>query len=338
LDWLLVISKTPYRISLFGGGTDYPAWFQDHGGSVISFAINKYCYLTVRHLPPFFAHKYRFVYSKIEDCKSIDEIKHPAIKGVLQHLGWNNGIEVHHDGDLPARSGIGSSSSFTVGLLHALRALNGLISSKYDLAQNSLFIEQEIIKEPVGSQDQIIAAYGGFNRIQFHQDGSFNVESLNLTTEKIKFFESNVLLVFTGISRYSSEASTATIANMKNTESHLLKISELADAAHKLIIQVKAPEILFDGIGQMLNESWARKRELAKGVSNEIINSMYAVALKAGAKGGKLLGAGGGGFMMFWAKPEYHAGILSALGPVVHVPIHIDNMGSRIALYQPEGI
>jgi len=338
LDLTVVISKTPYRISLFGGGTDYPAWFNDHGGAVISFAINKYCYLTVRHLPPFFDHKFRFVYSGIEDCKRIDEIKHPAIKGVLQHLCWTEGIEVHHDGDLPARSGIGSSSSFTVGLLNALRALKGQISSKYDLAHQAIYIEQELIKEPVGSQDQIIAAYGGFNRIKFECDGGFAVESMNFTSKKMKAFEENILLVFTGISRYSSEASSATIKNMKNTENHLMKISDLVNEAYSLMSKETSPEIFYDGIGHMLNESWARKRELAKGISNETINSMYDAALAAGAKGGKLLGAGGGGFMIFWAKPESHAKILSALGSVVHVPIHIDNMGSRIALYQPEGI
>ena len=334
----MVISNTPYRISLFGGGTDYPSWFNTHGGAVISFAINKYCYLTVRYLPPFFDHKFRFVYSNIEDCKRINEIKHPAIKGVLEYLAWSEGIEVHHDGDLPARSGIGSSSSFTVGLLNALRALRGQMSSKNDLARQAIYIEQELIKEPVGSQDQIIASYGGFNHIKFERGGDFSVESINLSPEKIKLFESNVLLVFTGISRYSSEASSATIMNMKNTESQLMKISDLADGAYRLITEEKSPEIMYDVIGQMLNESWARKRELATGVSNETIDSIYGAALAAGAKGGKLRGSGGGGFMVFWAKPENHGAILNALDSVVHVPIHIDRMGSRIALYQPEGI
>jgi D-glycero-alpha-D-manno-heptose-7-phosphate kinase len=334
----MVISKTPYRISFFGGGTDYPAWFREHGGVVVSLAINKYCYLTVRHLPPFFEHKYRFVYSAIEDCTSIDEIKHPAIKGVLQYLGWTDGIEVHHDGDLPARSGIGSSSSFTVGLLHALTALKGQMSSKYALANQAIYIEQEVIKEPVGSQDQVIASYGGFNQIKFECNGDFLVQGVNITPEEQKTFEENILLVFTGISRYSSEASLATIKNMRNTENHLMKISDLANEAFDLIANRPSPEILFEGIGEMLHESWTRKRELANSISNHTINSIYNLAIEAGAKGGKLLGAGGGGFMMFWAKPALHANILKKLGSVVHVPIKIDRLGSRIALYQPEGI
>lgn len=210
----MIISKTPYRVSLFGGGTDYPDWYRVHGGAVISFAINRYCYISARYLPQFFEHKYRFVYSNIENVNEVSEIIHPAIRGVLTHTNWDDGIEVHHDGDLPARSGIGSSSSFTVGFLNALAALKGGLLSKKELADQALHVEQKLLLESVGSQDQIIAAYGGFNKITFPKLGNFAVDPVILPPDALSLMESRLVLIFTGISRFSGDIAASKIANI----------------------------------------------------------------------------------------------------------------------------
>ena len=199
----MIISKTPFRISLFGGGTDYPSWYRDNGGSVLATAIDKYCYISCRHLPPFFEHKHRVVYSKVESVKEINEIQHPAVRAVLSTLGTNEGLEIHHDGDLPARSGLGSSSSFTVGLINALNALKGQQTSKEDLAKQAIYIEQEVLKENVGSQDQILAAFGGFNRIDFNSDDSFNITPVIINKDLTGQLQNHMLLFFTGLSRYA---------------------------------------------------------------------------------------------------------------------------------------
>jgi D-glycero-alpha-D-manno-heptose-7-phosphate kinase len=204
----MIVSRTPFRLSFFGGGTDYPAWFRQHGGTVLSTTINKYCYLTVRYLPPFFEHRIRVVYSKIENCQSIDEIAHPAVRETLRFLQIERGIEVHHDGDLPAGSGMGSSSAFTVGLLHALHALQGRMPSKRQLAEQSIHIEQELIREAVGSQDQISAAYGGFNQISFLADGSFTVTPITVRRDRLTELNSSLMLFYTGIRRMSSDVAS----------------------------------------------------------------------------------------------------------------------------------
>lgn len=330
----MIITKTPYRISLFGGGTDYPAWYRKNGGAVLSFAINKYCYISVRHLPQFFQHKYRFVYSLIENVNSIHDIKHPAIRGVLQYLQWSSGIEVHHDGDLPARSGIASSSAFTVGFLNALNALNGRVSSKYDLASLAIYIEQEVLKESVGSQDQVIVSYGGINRIDFPREGSFKVTPMVLSADRLSLLESRALLFFTGISRYSSDIAASKIASIPINERRLTKIYDLVNQG----ISALEGDSDIDLIGEILHESWKNKRELSPLVSNDEIDRLYEDARDSGAVGGKLLGAGGGGFILLWAHPDNHEKIIKKLNNYIHVPIKIDYEGSRLALYQPEGI
>ena len=212
----MIISRTPYRISFLGGGTDYPGWYRENGGSVLATAIDKYCYISCRHLPPFFDHKHRIVYSKVESVKKIEEIQHPAVRAVLSKLGTNAGLEIHHDGDLPARSGLGSSSSFTVGLINALNALKGQQISKEDLAKQAIHIEQEILKENVGSQDQILAAFGGFNRIDFNPDDSFNITPVIINKDTIELLQNHMLLFFTGLSRFSSDIARDKVANFKN--------------------------------------------------------------------------------------------------------------------------
>ncbi|MBT4258800.1 MAG: kinase, partial [Nitrospina sp.] len=211
----MIISKTPFRISLFGGGTDYPSWYRDNGGSVLATAIDKYCYISCRHLPPFFEHKHRIVYGKVESVKDIEEIQHPVVRAVLSTLGTRAGLEIHHDGDLPARSGLGTSSSFTVGLINAMNAMKGLQTSKDDLAKQAIYIEQEVLKENVGSQDQILAAFGGFNKIDFNTDDSFNITPVIINKELTCKLQDHMLLFFTGLSRYASDIAKDKLANIK---------------------------------------------------------------------------------------------------------------------------
>src|SRR5258706_3788021 len=215
----MIITRTPFRISFFGGGTDYPAWYREHGGAVLATSVNKYCYISCRHLPPFFEHKHRIVYSRIETVRHLGEIEHPAVRAVLGWAGCEKGLEIHHDGDLPARSGLGSSSSFTVGLVHALAALSGRYITKEDLASNAIHIEQKIIGETVGSQDQISAAFGGFNRIEMRRDNSFQVSPIILVKQRLQEVQSHLMLCFTGFSRVASEVAKSTIENFKNRES-----------------------------------------------------------------------------------------------------------------------
>jgi D-glycero-alpha-D-manno-heptose-7-phosphate kinase len=331
----MVISMTPYRISLFGGGTDYPTWFRENNGAVLSTTINKYCYITCRYLPPFFTHRHRFVYSKIEHITNTAEIQHPSIKAVLKWMDWEKGLEIHHDGDLPARSGLGSSSSFTVGLLNALTALQGGHLSKKGLAEKAIHIEQKVIKEAVGSQDQVSSAYGGFNKIEFQRDDSFDVHPVILSTEKKKYLESHFMLFFTGISRYATEAAKAKIQNIQNRREELLRIRQTVEEALSLICSSGN----FAGeLGQLMHEAWQYKRSLSEKVTNKTIDETYEAARDAGAYGGKLMGAGNGGFMVFMVKPELQERVRERLKHLTHVPFEFENFGSKIALYQPNGL
>tara|TARA_S200000501_G_scaffold369125_1_gene408032 strand:+ start:1281 stop:2276 length:996 start_codon:yes stop_codon:yes gene_type:complete len=330
----MIITRTPFRISFFGGGTDYPDWFNKHTGSVLATSIDKYCSISCRHLPPFFSHKHRIVYSKIETVCDISEIEHPAVKATLDWANIKSGLEIHHDGDLPARSGLGSSSSFTVGLVNALKALEGKLISKLDLANYAIHIEQNIIIENVGSQDQVTAAYGGFNRIDFHRDSSFSVEPIIVKPSRIDELQNHLMLFFTGISRVASEVAKSKIENIKNKESELKKIKKMVDDAI-CILQDKSIKIL--EFGKLLDESWQLKRNLSEKVSTKEVDNIYFEAKKAGAIGGKLLGAGGGGFFLIFAKPEFQENILRALKKYVYVPFRFENSGSRVVLYQPDG-
>ena len=330
----MIITRTPFRISFFGGGTDYPKWFEEHGGIVLATTIDKYCYISCRYLPPFFEHKYRVVYSRIENVAHIDEIEHPAAKAVLQYMQCSRGLEIHHDGDLPARSGLGSSSSFTVGLLNALQALQGKYISSEDLARLAIHIEQDWIKENVGSQDQISAAFGGFNRIEFHRDGSFRVDPIILHQDRLGEFQDHLMLFFTGFSRIASEIAKSKIDNIKERTAELKRMKEIAHEAIDLL-QSEAPLV---EIGKLLDQSWQYKRSLSEKVSTSDIDHIYETAIKAGATGGKLLGAGGGGFMLFFVKPELQDKVRQALGHLIHVPFRFENGGSRVALYQPQGL
>jgi len=331
----MIISRTPFRVSLFGGGTDYPKWYEQHGGAVLGFAIDKYCYISVRRLPPFFEHKHRIVYSVVENVKTIDEIKHPAVKGVLSEHMPREGIEIHHDGDLPARSGLGSSSSFTVGLTNALAAFEGKMTSKRELAREAIRIEHHVINEKVGCQDQIWAAYGGLNRIDFLKTGEFDVQPAMVSRERRDELQDHLLLVFTGLSRLAPVMAEKQIDNIDAKEKQLsTMLSMVAEAENILHDDSRSMRDL----GALLQESWQLKRELADGVSTPLVDEIFDAAMGAGASGGKLLGAGGGGFMLFIVEPDRQARVREALKDLVAVKIAIDNVGSKIVVYEPDGL
>ena len=331
----MIITKTPYRISFFGVGTDLNQWFKENGGAVISTSIDKYCYISCRFLPKFFEHKYRFVYSQIEDVLKIEDIKHPAIKGLLSHLNWDHGIPLHHDGDLPARSGLGSSSSFTVGMLNALNALKGKHISKNELAKQAIFIEQNVLNENVGCQDQIAAAYGGFNKIEFYGENSFKVSPIIIPEVRLNKLQDNLLLFFTGISRFASEIEKSKIVNFNSKKNELGKMHEMVDVSIDILVN-EAKNI--DDFGLLLNDGWRYKKSLSSLVSNNEVDKIYNLAIKSGALGGKLLGAGGGGFILFYAPKETHKNIINKLNHLIHVPFKFENLGSTVALYQPNGL
>jgi D-glycero-alpha-D-manno-heptose-7-phosphate kinase len=331
----MIISRTPYRVSLFGGGSDYPAWYREHGGRVIGFAINKFCYISVRRLPPFFEHRHRIVYSAIETVREFSEIRHPAVRHVLQEMRIDGGLEIHHDGDLPARSGLGSSSSFTVGLLMALHARNGRMISKYDLARQAIHIEQDVIREQVGSQDQVWASYGGINEITFHPDDSFAVRPIIMPPERQAELVGSLMLCFTGISRLADEVARRKVANLPRRIGHIEALVGMAEEAAAILGD---PSRDLSEIGRMLDESWRLKRDLADGISSAAIDQVYAEARAAGALGGKLLGAGGGGFLLFYVDCSRRAAVTARLRGLITVGFDIDRSGSRIVVYEPNGL
>ncbi|MBI4396755.1 MAG: kinase [Elusimicrobia bacterium] len=330
----MIVSRTPFRVSFFGGGTDYPAWFREHGGAVLATAIDKYCYISVRYLPPFFKHKSRIVYSKVELINDVSDIQHPAVRGVLSTMGVTDGLEIHHDGDLPARSGLGSSSSFTVGLVNAIKGLRGEMISSEELARQAIYIEQEVLKENVGSQDQVTTACGGFNKIFFSSNGTFSLQPILLGPEKVQALENHLMLFFTGFERFASDVAKSKIANLPKKKKELFTMHEMVDEA--LNILSRNPFVVED-FGKLLHESWLIKRTLSDQVSTPEIDSIYEAARSAGAIGGKILGAGSGGFLLLFVPPEAQERVRQKLGHLICVPFRFDPMGSRIVLYQPNG-
>ncbi len=330
----MFITKTPYRISFFGGGTDHPTWFRENGGKVLATTFDKYCYISVRCLPQFFDHKFRVVYSSIESVKTIDQIEHPSVRETLNYFKIDKGLEIHHDGDLPARSGLGSSSSFTVGLVNALNALKGVQSSKIDLANSAIHIEQNLIKECVGSQDQVSAAYGGMNEIIFNQDDSYSVNPM-VCQGRINELDDHLMLFYLGVSRFSSDISKSQVSNMKNCTSQMHDLYSMVDEGSSIL---KNPNTSINEFGKLLHESWEIKKSLSDKITNLLINETYESARSAGALGGKVLGAGGGGFILFFVKPRDQKAVREKLKNLVHVPFNFENTGSRVVLYQPNGL
>jgi D-glycero-alpha-D-manno-heptose-7-phosphate kinase len=331
----MIMSRTPFRISFFGGGTDYPTWYRQYGGAVLGTTINKYCYITFRNLPPFFEHRHRIVYSRVELPQTTEEIQHPAVRSVLMEHNVNTGVEIQHYGDLPARSGLGSSSTFTVGLLNAVRAHQGQISSAEWLATEAIRLEQHVIKEAVGSQDQIWAAYGGTNFITFHTDGSFQVVPVVMSPERRRELESHLLLFFTRFSRTAETIAVKKIENLLKRRDQLHCIRKMAEEGLSILQNPRRP---ISEIGHLLGESWRMKKELADCVTTQAVDEIYDTAIHAGALGGKLLGAGGGGFMLLFAEPKAHAAIRESLKGLIEVSFQIGSSGSRIVIYEPDGL
>lgn len=329
----MIITRTPFRISFFGGGTDLPDYYRQYEGEVLSTTINKYLYITCRHMPPFWDYKHRFVYgSKTELVSELDEIDHPAIRETLRFLQIDYGVDMHYNTDIPARSGIGSSSSFTVGLLNALNGLEGKITSKYQLMRDSIYIEQEMIKEPVGAQDQTAAAFGGLNHIIFHKDGEIEVRPVTISQKRIEELTAHLLLVFTGFQRYSKNIEDKKIKNIERNLANLHEIKRYVSEALK-ILNSNADIREF---GSLLNETWLKKKLLADNVTDQRINDMYDIGLKNGAIGGKLLGAGGGGFMLFFVTPENRERLKQKLDNYICVPFQFENIGSQVIYYKQE--
>lgn len=328
----MIISRTPFRVSFFGGGTDYPAWYRVHGGTVLATTIDKYCYLSCRYLPPFFEHKIRVVYSKIENCHTVDEIAHPAVREILRYCKIDRGVEIHHDGDLPARSGMGTSSSFTVGLLHALYALRGQMLSKAQLARESIVIEQEILKETVGSQDQVLAAHGGLNHVVFHTSGEITVKPVTATAGRVNELNRHLMLFYTGIRRTASDVAESYVNGLDDRERQLRSIGDLTNEG----VSVLCGKSKISVFGELLHNAWQVKRDLSSKVSNSDIEEIYAEAMSAGAMGGKLLGAGGGGFILFFVPPSKHATVKRRLNKLIYVPFKFESSGSQIIFFDPE--
>ena len=326
----MIITRTPFRISFFGGGTDYPAWYKKNGGSVLSTSIDKYCYITCRPLPPFFDYKFRIAYSKLETAKHTRNIDHPSVRESLKFMDMEkSGISISYDADLPARSGLGSSSAFTVGLLNALHGLKGKIVNKQQLAMDAIYVEQMLIKENVGSQDQIVTAHGGLNRIDFSNDGDINISPVIVSPKRLKDLQSHLMLFFTGFSRTASAIAAEQIKKIPKKQNELKIMHQMVDESISILDGNKS----INEFGKLLDKSWQIKRELSSKISTPAIDEIYNRAMAAGATGGKLLGAGGGGFMLIFARPEYHKSIRQKLSKLIYVPFSFENSGSRVIYY-----
>jgi D-glycero-alpha-D-manno-heptose-7-phosphate kinase len=322
----MIITKTPYRISFFGGGSDYPEWYKKFGGSVLSTTIDKFIYISCRELPPFFEHKYRVVWSKIENVKEINQIQHLTVKKLLQYNKIKSGLEIHYDGDLPARSGMGSSSSFSVGLMCALIKFQKKNISNINLAKQAINFEQKIMKETVGSQDQVAASIGGFNKIKFLKNEKIIIKKI--LSKNLKKLNSNLLLLYTGIQRNASIIANNYVHKLSNQkEKNIRKIIEKVDLGEKII---KSGNL--DDFGELLHETWIEKKDLSSSVSNNKIDELYKICMENGAKGGKLLGAGGGGFLLIYIKNEKKKKLLNKLKNIINIPFKFSDEGCEVIL------
>ena len=328
----MIITKTPFRMSFFGGGTDMEEYFKEHGGAVLSTTFDKYCYVNVRHLPPFFDYSTELSYSKTERVSSLEEIQHPAIREAMKMLDMQK-IRLNYEADLPARSGLGTSSSFAVGMLHAFHALKGKYVGKKTLADEAIYLERVLCNESGGWQDQIAAAFGGLNHIEFSQNG-YTVSPILIFPDRKKALEENLMLFFTGFTRFSSEVQKE---NKKSSpEDKLSLLSEMKT------LLVEAEDVLQDkhkdlnDFGRLLHKTWELKRKTAKTISTDSIDTLYEQGRKAGALGGKLLGAGGGGFLLFYVEKEKQGKVLEAMKNLIHVPFSFENDGTQVLYYAPE--
>ena len=329
----MIITSTPLRISFFGGGTDYPVWYREHGGAVLATTIDKRCYITCRRLPPFFEYHSRVSYSRVENVKRNDVIEHPSVRACLQFLGIDEGVEIHHVADLPARTGLGTSSAFTVGLLLGLYALKEKMCDKQTLAAEAIHIEQELLQEAVGAQDQVSAAYGGFNHINFLPDGSIDVKRVLTTQNRLAELEQHLALYFTGFARTASEVAQEQV---KVTHQRKTELEAMLQCVQEAETIVRSTSRSLDDFGRLLHESWQIKRTLTQKITNPAIDEIYEAGLSAGALGGKLLGAGGGGFMLFYVPPERREALRTRLKKLLCVPFAFSTKGSQVVVYEPE--
>lgn len=327
----MIITKTPFRMSFFGGGTDMEKYFRNNGGAVLSTTFDKYCYVNVRHLPRFFNYSTELSYSKTERVTNIDDIQHPAIRNAMKLLDMHE-IRLTYEADLPARSGLGTSSSFAVGMLNAFYALKGKYADKKKLADEAIYLERVLCHEAGGWQDQIAAAYGGFNRINFEPDG-YEVLPLIISPERKKQLNSNLMMFFTGFTRFSSDVQKANAVGIQDKMAQLKEMYALVDEAEKVLTDKDAD---LNDFGRLLDHTWRLKRQTGAAVSTDSIDSLYAKGRKAGALGGKLLGAGGGGFLLFYVQPEKQDAVRQVMRDLMYIPFEFENGGTRIILYTPE--
>ncbi len=327
----MIITKTPFRMSFFGGGTDMEDYFRENGGAVLSTTFDKYCYVTVRHLPRFFDYKTHLTYSKIEYVNDTDEISHPAIRNAMKMLDMQE-IRLTYEADLPARSGLGTSSSFAVGMLNAFYALKGKYADKKKLADDAIYLERKLCEEAGGWQDQIAASFGGLNRIEFGEDG-YEVHPVIISPERKKTLNENLLMFFTGFTRFSSEIQKENAADRRDKKAQLKEMYGLVGEAEKVLTDSHGD---LDEFGRLLDHTWKLKRQTGSAVTTEGIDGLYAKGMEAGALGGKLLGAGGGGFLVFYVQPEYRENVMSAMKDLLYVPFDFENEGTRVIHYTPE--
>lgn len=333
----MIITRTPLRISFFGGGTDYPAWYLKEGGAILSTTIDKYCYITCRYMPPFFRElKHRIVWRHVETVFCLSDILHPAVREGLRYLGFDDsiGLEIHYQGDLPARSGMGSSSSFAVGLIKGLLALRGQMISKHDLALKAIDLEQNVLKENVGSQDQMAVAYGGLNVIRFHRNGQILVEPVTIPQSRKNALQSRLLLFYTGTSRSASNIAADVIANLSDKREILRRMRSHVDEALSVLCGTDS----LDDFGRLLHKTWMLKKQQSELVTNSLVDNIYQTAMAHGALGGKLLGAGASGFMVFYVLPEKQSVVIQALSDYLHVPFRFDNEGCKLIHYGNDNI
>jgi len=329
----MVITSTPLRISFFGGGTDYPVWYREHGGAVLATTINKSCFITCRRLPPFFEYHSRISYSKVENVERNGAIEHPSVRSCLQFMEIEEGVEIHHIADLPARTGLGTSSAFTVGLLLGLYALQNRMRDKQALAADAIHVEQDLLREAVGAQDQVSAAFGGFNRINFLSNGSFDVRRILASPERLADLEQHLALYFTGFSRIASQIATEQVKMTPNKTRELRTMLGLVDEAESIVADSRRS---LDEFGRLLHEGWRLKRSLTHKITTPEIDEIYDAGREAGALGGKLLGAGGGGFMLFFVPPERREELRLRLKKLLCVPFSFSQKGSQVVVYEPE--
>lgn len=327
----MIITKTPFRMSFFGGGTDMPSFFNEHGGAVISTTFDKFCYVNVRHMPPFHPYISELVHNRFERVNDIDEIEHPLIRECMR-LHDIHEIRLTYEGDLPARTGLGTSSTFAVGMLNAFCALKGKMMSKRKLAQEAIHVEREVLKENGGWQDQVAAAYGGLNRIDF-KDGDFTVHPIIISPERKKELDENLLLFYTGVQRFSSEIQADTFGKTMDKTLQLQDMLALVDEAEAVLADRNTS---LNEFGKLLDKTWKLKRGTGSKISNGSIDELYDIGIKAGALGGKLLGAGGGGFLLFYCEKEKQGKLIEALEKLMIVPFHFENDGAQVLYYAPQ--